>query len=123
MKEVSDEVSVSCAAIIRKLIWSTMSWVDSSAPSSWVARQSCENRSSPPFGAADRNLLGEIGDDAFAARDAARHLGAGQGLSDHRDEAATISTKARVISSTSGPISAPRNEVAARSSVSCFIAG
>ena len=47
----------------------------------------------------------------------------GSGLRITATEAATMSTKARVISSTSGPISAPRNEVAARSSVSCFIAG
>ena len=38
-------------------------------------------------------------------------------------KAATMSTKARVISSTSGPMPAPRKDVAARSSVSCFIAG
>ena len=38
-------------------------------------------------------------------------------------EAAIMSTKARVTSSTSGPISVPRKDVAARSSVSCFIAG
>ena len=37
------------------------------------------------LGAADRNLLGEIGDDALAAPDAARHRGAGQRLSDHGD--------------------------------------
>jgi len=47
-KDDSDEVSVSCAAIIRKLMWSTISCVDSSAPSSWVAWHSCENKSSPP---------------------------------------------------------------------------
>ena len=37
------------------------------------------------FRAADRNLLGEIGDDALAALDAARHRRAGQRLSDHGD--------------------------------------
>ena len=37
------------------------------------------------LGAADRNLLGEIGDDALAALDAARHLRAGQRLADHGD--------------------------------------
>ena len=37
--------------------------------------------------------------------------------------AATISTNAAVIASTSGPMPVPRNEVAARSSVSCFMAG
>ena len=47
----------------------------------------------------------------------------GSGLRITATEAATMSTKARVISSTSGPIPAPRKEVAARSSVSCFIAG
>ena len=74
-KEVSDEVSVSCAAIIRKLMWSMMSWVDSSAPSSCVAWHSCENRSSPPpLRAAERNLFGEVGDDPLAACNAAAHL-------------------------------------------------
>ena len=37
------------------------------------------------LGAAQRDLFGEIGDDALAAPDAAGHRGAGQGLSDHRD--------------------------------------
>src|SRR5205823_1722084 len=32
--EVTDDVSVSCAAIMRKLMWSTMSWVERSDPSS-----------------------------------------------------------------------------------------
>ena len=72
--EVSDEVSVSCAAIIRKLMWSTMSCVDSSAPSSWVALAQLREQVFAALGAADRNLLGEIGDDALAAPDAARHL-------------------------------------------------
>ena len=36
-------------------------------------------------GAANRNLLGEIGDDALAALDAARHLRARQRLADHGD--------------------------------------
>jgi hypothetical protein len=37
------------------------------------------------FGATDRNLLGEIGDDTFAAFDAARHRRAGQRLANHGD--------------------------------------
>ena len=37
------------------------------------------------LGAADRNLFGEIGDDALAAPDAARHRCAGERLSDHGD--------------------------------------
>ena len=37
------------------------------------------------LGAADRDLFGEIGDDALAAPDAARHLRAGQRLADHGD--------------------------------------
>ena len=37
------------------------------------------------LGATDRNLLGEIGDDALAALDAARHLRARQRPADHGD--------------------------------------
>jgi hypothetical protein len=37
------------------------------------------------FGAADRNLLGEIGNDTLATLDAARHRGAGQRPADHGD--------------------------------------
>ena len=37
------------------------------------------------LGAAERDLFGEIGDDALAAPDAARHRGAGQRLADHGD--------------------------------------
>ena len=43
--EVTDEVSVSCAASIRKLMWSAISWVESREPSSLVARHNSENRS------------------------------------------------------------------------------
>ncbi len=38
-----------------------------------------------PLGAADRNLFGEVGDDAFAPLHAARHLCARPGLADRRD--------------------------------------
>src|SRR2546430_13732760 len=37
------------------------------------------------LGAAERDLLREISHDPFAALDAARHLGAGQGFADRRD--------------------------------------
>jgi len=68
MKEVSDEVQrVVAPAINQETVWSTdiMASIDS-ATVLMGARQSCENRSSPPSSAKDRNRLGEIGDDALA---------------------------------------------------------
>ena len=47
----------------------------------------------------------------------------GKGLRTMPTDAATMSTKLLLIRSASGPHAMPRNEVAARSSVSCFIAG
>ena len=60
------------------------------------------------IGAADRNLLSEIGDDALSALYAARHLGERQGLRIGETDASTMSTKASVISSNSGPRPAPK---------------
>ena len=72
MNDDSDEVSVSCAAIIRKLMWSMMSWVDSSAPSSMRGLAELrEQVLAVALGAAQRDLRGEIGDDALAPLDAA----------------------------------------------------
>ena len=42
-----DEVVVSCAAIIRKIMWSTIAAAGIGAPSSSVARQTREKMSSP----------------------------------------------------------------------------
>src|ERR1019366_6730255 len=104
----------------RKLMWSTISCVDSSAVLMGGAAQLREQVFAA-FGATDRNLLGEIGDDTFAAFDAARHRCAGQRLANHGDRGGHhVDEGARDLIDLG---TAPRKEVAARSSVSCFIAG
>jgi len=75
------------------------------------------------LGPADRNLFGEIGDDALAALDAARHRRAGQRLSDHRDGSRHHVDKGARDLVDLGADTGARKDVAARSSVSCFIAG
>jgi hypothetical protein len=76
---VSDDVNVSWAAMMRKLMWSTICSVDNGEPSSQVTWQSREKRSYPP------RAQGKILDDERAAPGAPVHLGPRQRFADNRD--------------------------------------
>src|SRR5262249_17980419 len=73
--------------------------------------------------AAARRLTAEILDDALPPHHSAAHRRQCSGVRMTATEAATISMKARLIVATSSPSASPRKDVAARSSVSCLIAG
>ena len=110
---VNAEVVVSCAAIIKKIMWSMTSASLKRWPSSSVAWQSWLNRSGPTcpsFRARfSANLFCMISTRTRRPRTPRHMASPGTGLRTKANEAATVSTKARFMRSASVPVSVPKS--------------